>query len=212
MSIGAWLKRLRPVAIDRRLWWILGVGAALVAAELTLRAWEQHQQLRNTLAGVRRNIQALQKSTDAVDWAARTDELRTLYATLESRLWMAPSEAQAQAMLRDWLGSTLKSAGVQRPTLRLQPVVATPAESAPDREDDAVARAQAQRLPGRAVRVRAQVGFELAPGTLELVLRHVERGGQLASVDSLSVSRRSRRVDMTVSIPVVVRSDGAPAR
>lgn len=210
MTRWPWLTRMLPARIDPRLWWILGAGVALVAGELMLRAWEQHQQLQNTLSGVRRNIHGLQRSSDAVDWAARTAELRAQYETLQSRLWTAPSEAQAQAMLRDWLGGVLKAAGIQRPTLRLQPVSSPSVATATDR-DAGADRPQPQRTPsGRTVRVQAQIGFELAPGALESVLHHVERGGQLASVDRLSVSRRSRRVDMTVSIPVIVRADARP--
>jgi hypothetical protein len=33
----------------------------------------------------------------------------------------------------------------------------------------------------------------------------IEAGGQLASVDNITVSTRSRRIEMTVSVPVLLK-------
>ena len=115
------------------------------------------------------------------------------------RLWQSPSEAQAQARLRDWLASALRSAAVARPAVSLLPLQAAPAASG------ASAKQHAPTL-----RVRATVNFDLAPNALENALVQIEAGGQLARIDSLSVSARSRRVEMTVSVPVLLSPEVRP--
>lgn len=213
------LGRLKLSAINKKVLILIGLSLLAVAGELGLRAWEAQQKLEGELKSLRSRIHVLQASAEQMDWAALSQDLDRMQQDLQAQLWQAPSEAQAQAMLRDWLSSTLKTAGIQRPTLRLQPPqsAASPAAAAPGsaRPDDAQPPAAAsttgvaERLVQQAIRVRAQISFELAPGMLEAVLQQVERSGQLASVDSLSVSKRNRRIEMTVSMPVIIKP--APA-
>ncbi|KQW42093.1 MULTISPECIES: hypothetical protein [unclassified Roseateles] len=201
--------QLRPSPQNRTLWLLIGLGLLAAGGELGMRAWEYQQKLDRELAAQRKRVQALQISADRVDWVQLSDQLGTAQQTLQKQLWHAPSEAQAQAMLRDWLSSMLKEADIARPTLRLQPVQpATPAQAASASEpaETTTPSGLGARLAREAVRARAQISFELAPGTLETVLQRIERGGQLASVDALSVSKRSRRVEMSVSIPVIIEA------
>lgn len=211
------LLQLRPTATNRTLWLLIGVGLLVVIAELGTRAWEYQQKLDRQMAAARKRVEVLQTSADRVDWTKLGDQLSAAQQAFQGQLWHAPSEAQAQAMLRDWLSGMLKDAQIPRPSLRLQPV--QPASTEPPsatREPDGVAPPPpglGARLAREAVRARAQISFDLAPGTLETVLQRIERGGQLASVDALSVSKRSRRVEMSVSIPVIIEtsaSDSAP--
>lgn len=211
MTILTAVRRFKPGTINRRLWLLIGLGTAALLTELGLRAWEQQQKLDRELQTLRGRIQLLQASADRVDWASLSKELSQLQQDLQDQLWQAPSEAQAQAMLRDWLSSMLKTAGIQRPTLRLQPpqaAIAAPG-SKPGGETPSPAPAEtagaSRQLLQQATRVRAQISFELQPGTLEAVLQQVERGGQLASVDSLTVSKRTRRVEMAISMPVIIK-------
>jgi len=97
---------------DRRLLWLVGIAALLVLGELALRAWEAHQKLEAELRTLRGRTEVLAASSDQIDWAARTLQAETERGRLQSRLWQSPSEAQAQARLRDWLGSALRSAAV----------------------------------------------------------------------------------------------------
>jgi len=180
---------------DRRLLWLVGIAALLVLGELALRAWEAHQKLEAELRTLRGRTEVLAASSDQIDWAARTLQAETERGRLQSRLWQSPSEAQAQARLRDWLGSALRSAAVAKPVVELMP-------------PQAAASAAGESFP--ALRVRAALNFELAPNALENVLVQIEDGGQLARVDTLSASARNRRVEMTVSVPVWLRAEDKP--
>lgn len=206
--------QLRPSPQNRMLWLLIGIGLLAVTSELGMRAWEHQQKLDRELTTLRKRVQALQISADRVDWTRLGDQLGTAQQAFQDQLWHAPSEAQAQAMLRDWLSSLLKDADIARPTLRLQPVQpATPAQaasSASEQPDTAASAAGlGARLAREAVRARAQISFELTPGSLETVLQRIERGGQLASVDALSVSKRSRRIEMSISMPVIIAASAA---
>jgi hypothetical protein len=184
----------RPrLAIDRRLLWLIAAGAALVLGELALRGWEAQQQLQAELDKVRSRASVLEAGTDTVDWTARTRSAEAERSTLQQRLWRAPSEAQAQARLRDWLSNAAFSAGAQRPTVSLLPI-----------QQAAVPAGAASGAGSGVIRVRATVGFELAPRALEDALLQIEAGGQLARVDSLTAGTRTRRVEMTVSVPVLI--------
>ncbi len=195
MARIALLQRLR---IDRRLLMLAGVAALAILGELSLRAWEAHQQLEGELRKVRGRAEVLTAGSDQIDWLARTSAAEGERGALQGRLWQAPSEAQAQARLRDWLASALRSAAVVRPTVSLLPLQAAPAASG--------ASASARS----ALRVRATVNFDLAPNALENALVQIEAGGQLARIDSLSVSARNRRVEMTVSVPVLLSPEVRP--
>lgn len=199
--------QLRPGPHNRRLWILLVCGVLAIGFELATRAWEHQAKLDQQLTSLRKRIQLLHASADRVDWPRLSDELAAAQQSLQSQLWHAPSEAQAQAMLRDWLSTNLRAVGIAQPTLRLQPIQAgAPAASASAPGDDAAASSSGRgaELARKAVRTRAQIAFQLEPGTLENVLERIEQGGQLASVDALTVSKRSRRVEMTVSVPVII--------
>ncbi len=177
--------------------WLIAIAGLLIMGELATRAWEAHQSLESELGKVRSRAAVLANSNDQIDWAARTREADIQRMALQARLWQTPSEAQAQARLRDWLMSALRTAAVARPTINLLPLQATPMASG----------ASASTGTLVALRVRATINFDLAPNALENALLQIEAGGQLARIDSLSVAARGRRVEMTVSVPVLLRHE-----
>lgn len=191
---------LQRFQLDRRLLWLIGVAALLVFGELALRAWDVHRLLEAELHSVRSRAAVLAASSDRIDWAAQTAAAELERGALQARLWQSPSEAQAQSRLRDWLTNALRSASVARPAVSLLPVMAAPAAKAASAGND-----DARNV----LRVRATVAFDLTPGALENALVQIETGGQLARVDSLSAGSRSRRVEMTVSVPVLLRPEAA---
>ncbi len=193
LSSPKWLGTLR---IDRRARWLIAIAAALACIELLLPAWEAHQKVETELDAVRKRAQLLAATNDGIDWAALTGDAERQRALLQSRLWQAPSQAQAEARLRDWLTGALSNAAVAKPSVTLLPVQGAVAASAPDKS--------------ALLRVRASVGFDLTPKSLENALVQIEAGGQLARVDSLSASVRTRRVEMTVSVPVRLRPEASP--
>jgi hypothetical protein len=184
---------------------LMAAGALLVVGELGLRGWEQHQKLDAELQRVRRSAAALNAGNDGADWPGLTRSAEAARTQLRTRLWQVPSEAQAQARLRDWLSNALRSAGVTRPAINLMPntPVATAAVSA--RASTTSNEPAAAGPAPHTLRTRATVSFELAPSALENALMQIEAGGQLASVDNITVSTRSRRIEMTVSVPVLLK-------
>lgn len=185
---------LRRFSFDRRLLGLVAVAAVIVLGEMSLRAWEAHRQLDAELQQVRSRAAVLAAGSDQVDWVARTRAAEAERSALQKRLWQSPSEAQAQARLRDWLSGALRTAAVKGPAVSLLPL-------------QAAAAASANGGPLAALRVRATAGFELTPNALEQALVQIEAAGQLARIDSLNVSARSRRVEMTVSVPVLLLAE-----
>lgn len=194
--------------LDRRLIWLLAAGMVAVVGELATRSWESHQALGAELKSVRGRAQLMRQAADQIDWARQTRLMQEMRSDLEAKLWHSPSEAQAQARLRDWLGTTLRAAGLTRFTLNLLPPQQTGVPAAA-LADSAPAKPLNESKPQTALRVRANVSFELAPTVLEAVLLGLERSGQLANIDSITVSRRSRRVELSVSLPVLVEPTAA---
>lgn len=192
MARTTWLQRLH---IDRRLLWLAGIAALLILGELGLRGWEAQQQLETDLQKVRGRAAVLAAGSDQIDWDAQTRAAEAQRNELQARLWQAPSEAQAQARLRDWLTAALRSAAVPRPAVNLLP----------PQPGSASSTASSEPLP---FRVRASLNFDLAPNALESALVQIESGGQLARIDSLTVAARNRRVEMTVSVPVLLQPEG----
>lgn len=190
LSPPKWLGAIR---IDRRARWLIAIAAVLASIELLLPAWDAHRKTEAELATVRKQVQLLAAADDGIDWVVQTRDSERQRAQLQSRLWQAPSQAQAEARLRDWLTNALSNAAVAKPSVSLLPV-------------QSAAAASAAGTPAL-LRVRASVGFELAPKALENALVQIEAGGQLARVDTLSASVRTRRVEMTVSVPVQLRPE-----
>ncbi|MBU6257338.1 MAG: hypothetical protein KGL18_08395 [Burkholderiales bacterium] len=181
----------RHFKFDRRLLPLVGIGALIIATELGMRVWDSHQKLDAEIARLRGQAALLAASNDAQDWQARTRSVDARRLTLQKRLWQAPTQAQAQARLRDWLTVALRTAEVPRPSVSLLPLLPAPAASA---------------AALSTLRVRATVGFDLMPKALENALVQIEGGGQLARIDSLSVQARTRHVEMVVSVPVLLTS------
>ena len=185
---------------SRRLQLVLLAFLLLAVAEGGLR-WNdrlaarerQLQQLRSELRTLRaqsRDEAALRQSLDALAQARRD---------VETRLWRVSSEAIGQARVKDWLESVLKRAGAARTTLTLaaaKPFAAADKEGVP---------AELRALQ----EIRATVTFAFAPAVLEDVLAAIEAGEAFATIEALAVSRRDRRVDMTLR--VLTRVAAAPA-
>lgn len=198
------IPQLQKMKLDHRLIWLLALGLLAIAGELSLRAWESHQALSTELKSVRARALLMRQSADPVDWARQTQIMQKMRSDLEAKLWHSPSEAQAQARFRDWLGSTLRAAGLPRFTINLLPPQPSGEPPAATKEGTGPTAEAGDSMRQKALRVRANLSFELTPNMLETVLLGLEHGGQLANVDSITVSRRSRRVELSVSLPVLV--------
>lgn len=186
---------LQRLQIDRRVLWFAGLAALMALGELSLRAWEAQQRLEGELKKTRGQVVVLAAGSDQIDWAARTQAAEAERAVLKARLWQSVTEAQAQARLRDWLTSALRSAEVAHGAVTLLPLQRATAASA----------ASGETPP--ALRVRATLGFDVAPNALERTLVQIEASDQLARIDSLVASARNRRVEMTVSVPVLLHPE-----
>ncbi|MCC7461844.1 MAG: hypothetical protein IT480_05195 [Gammaproteobacteria bacterium] len=201
MAAAPWLRQLRPT---RRLAWLVVLALLVVGAELALRAWDAQQRLGKELHGIRSRAAVLAASDDRIDWNASIRAAERQRDQLRARLWQSPTQAQAQARLRDWLGHALRSAAAAHPAVTLLPLSAAAAAAPAAAEPSAGPASSAAPI----VRVRATVAFDLVAGALENALVQIEGGGQLARVDSLGAATASRRVEMTVSVPVMIMQEG----
>ncbi|MEO5732844.1 MAG: hypothetical protein ABIN96_00030 [Rubrivivax sp.] len=202
--------------INPRLLWLLGVVALIVLGEGALRAMAAHQSMLAELASARARATVLAGASASDDWAARTTAANQEAQALRERLWTAPSQAQAQARLADWLGRVLPdSAAGGRPVIGLMASQLPPSQ-APGAIGSTVTGGRFSVAgPGvepvsavsdaDIVRVRAGVTVVLLPGVLEKTLVAIEGGGQLARIDALTVSGQSRQLQMTVSVPVLLQ-------
>ncbi len=220
MAMPGFTERLQ---ISPRLLWLLGVVLLIVCGELALRAFAAHQSVLAELAAVRARTAVLAGASGSDDWGARTAAAVQQAQALRERLWTAPSQAQAQARLADWLARALPAtAAGGRPVINLMAPQLPPAQSmAPnaagggrDRPFAAAAGAATAGAVDNAdiVRVRAGVTVVLLPGALEKTLVAIEGGGQLARIDALTASGQSRQMQMTVSVPVLLQPSAESPR
>lgn len=186
----------------------LQIGAIAVAVLLCVEgglAWRdrlaaKEQQLRQ-VGGELRTLRAQSRAEAALRQAR--DDMALSRMELESRLWTVSSEAVGQARLKDWLKTIATNAKVIGPNLAL--AAAKPREEEAPTEGTDTAGAGTGTEPGgekkaRLYEMRATLSLPFSPEILEHVLADIEGGAALASVESLTVSRRDRRIELTVCV------------
>jgi len=179
----------------------LGWSDALSAKE------KQLQDLRSELHSVRN------QSRDEDALRHQLAGLKRAQKEIDRRLWGVSSDAVGQARLKDWLTTILKKAGSKNFNLVLSSPRAMGArEGSAEREKSSTRgdKTEAKAAAGNAVsakdstkslrEVRANLTLAFTPATLEQVLSDIEGGEPLATVESLNVNRRDRKVDMTVRV------------
>jgi hypothetical protein len=170
--------------------WVYGL---LESSDRLQRAERRLQQLQGELRAAR------VQDGDANRWALRAGEAAARLQALERELWINGSEAAAQARLRDWLLEIARSQQAGRYFVTLGNPTALRTSAA------AGEPSQATRL------LKASFSFDFTPATLEAVLKAIESGNRYAQVETLSVNKRARRVEMNVAVAARIESSDQPA-
>ena len=182
---------------NRRLQAGIAVVLAIALAEFALR-WSDHiQEQERQLAQLQGDLHALRtQSRVESELVAQRDALAAAHRTIEDRLWNAPSEAIAQARFRDWLAEALLSAGARNSTVSL-----APPRPPGERRDQSIANNAKNPQPTEGLReLRGTIAFAFSPETLEKTLLTIEGGEALARVESIQVTRRTQRAELTVRL------------
>lgn len=132
---------------------------------------------------------------------------QTARETVETRLWVAPTDAIGQARLKDWLLDLTARTGISNPNLNL----ANP-RPIEEKEDSAHLNSETKSGTSGLKRFRATLSFRFSPETLERSLMEIEGGAPFAKVDTLVVNKREMRAEigLTMLIRIVPNKDGAP--
>lgn len=132
---------------------------------------------------------------------------QTARKTVETRLWVAPSDAIAQARLKDWLLDLTARTGIPNPNLNL----ANP-RPIEEKEDAPPQNSEVQSSTSGLKRFRATMIFRFSPETLERALMEIEGGVPYAKVDTLVVNKREMRAEigLTMLIRILPSTDGIP--
>lgn len=128
-----------------------------------------------------------------------------LQRALDSSLWRVPSPAVAQAQMNEWLVSGLSRLSLDR--LSVSQTTLVPKKNA-SVSLDALSGNFSDSAPdaqqGELVEVKASVSFAYDSVLLIDALAFLESGQRHAVVDSLTVSPRERKIDMSVRATAMI--------
>jgi len=153
------------------------------------------QQLRGELATLRaqsQNEAALRQTLAEFELARRQ---------AETKLWNVSSEAVGQARLKEWLNNLIERAGALKPTLNLSAARPLGGKEGSTTAAPLAGKEEALR------EFRATLRYTFTPESLEKILAEIEAGETFSSVETLTVNRRERRVELTVRVLMRI---GAP--
>ncbi|MGE3347336.1 MAG: hypothetical protein AB7I35_07870 [Ramlibacter sp.] len=191
---------------NRRLQWGLAVIAMVLLADGGTRwkerieaAQQRLAQLQIELATLKRQAKNEGAMSKALLDARRASELA------DARLWVATSEAVGQARVKDWLTELLKKSGVSNFSVNL--TAAKPMAVAPEVPPDSARPLPTKDETGGLFEFGAASTFPFTPESLEKVLASIEAGEPLARVESLSVRRNDRRVEMGIRVLIRLKGD-----
>lgn len=190
----------------------LQLGLALVFGVLLVEGglrWSDHlARSASTLADLEARRAVLQTQTrDEGALRAQLERLQLISAEEGARLWRVPSEAVGQARQKDWLLGVFKAVSVAPQSI----VLAAPRPIQSDRNDkgrgaDAKPRSEVSGAIG-VRQFRATVLFSFTPAALESILSALEGRSAFLEIESLTVKRRERRVELSLAMLMEVGAD-----
>jgi hypothetical protein len=206
--MGAMQKLIEELRTNRRLQLGLVAIALVVLVDRALAWSDSLDARRQALAQVQIEVATLksQARNEAAMQTAMRD-IRAAAALADARLWVVSSEAVGQARLRDWLIEQIKLAGAGNYTVNVaspKPVVAAVgAELAAATDSSSSAPAPS----GGLLEYSAALTFTLTPESLEKMLTALEAGDAMSKLESLSVRRNDRRVELAVRMLMRVKEE-----
>lgn len=120
------------------------------------------------------------------------------------RLLEARSEALAQAQLQDWMGELTRQVNTQ--VLSLNIGNARPASAKAPIAATAQPPQSGQKQNGNVIEVPITLAIRFTPESLTAILNALEGAQALVRIESLSVRRPERRVDLGIVVPVRIKA------
>ncbi len=190
---------------NRRLQWGLLAVLAILIGEGGLRWADSLSRQGEEARKLNADLVLLRSQTRSEPVLRQTlADLQATRKSVDEKLWSVPSEAVGQARLKEWLEDTLKKTGATGASLSLSSVRAAGNKEEP-------ASAAAEKGQQESLReFRAIVRMHFAPGSLEKLLAEIEAGEAFAGVESLTVNRRERRVEVMIFVLMRVAATAAP--
>ncbi|MBX3586296.1 MAG: hypothetical protein KF796_06605 [Ramlibacter sp.] len=187
---------------NRRLQWGLVVILLVMLTDMGARWKERIERKQQTLTQLQIDVSTLKgqaKNEGAMRTALR--DARQAAELADARLWVVSSEAVGQARLKDWLIELLKQSGANGYAANVAAPKAL-VESRPEVPGDNARPPASAGLPlGRDLfDFGATATFIFTPESLEKVLAGIEAGEPLTRVESLSVRRNDRRVEIGIRV------------
>ena len=189
--------------------------ALLACVELALSWSDALSAKEKKLQELRSELRSLRnQSRDEGALRDQLAELKSMQEVIDQRLWVVSSDAVGQARLKDWLTTILKKAASKNFNLVLsspRAMGAREGNAEAEKSSTAVGKnSEAKAASGNAAsardnvknlrELRANLTLAFTPAVLEQVLSDIEGGDPLATLESLNVNRRDRKIDMTVRV------------
>ena len=188
--------------------------ALLACVELALSWSDALSAKGKALQELRSELRTLRnQSRDENALRAQLTDLEGMQEVIDQRLWVVSSDAVGQARLKDWLTTLLKKAASKNYNLVLsspRAMGAREGSSEAEKSSTSAGKKETKTVSVNAAsakdslknlrELRANLTLVFTPAVLEQVLSDIEGGAPLATVESLNVNRRERKIDMTVRV------------
>ncbi|MBX3654348.1 MAG: hypothetical protein KF686_09190 [Ramlibacter sp.] len=198
-------KVFQEIRSNRRLQWGGFVIVLVLTADLGARWGERLHTMQQTYAQLQAEVASLRsQARNESTMAVALRDARAASDLADARLWVVSSEAVGQARLKDWLVELLKQSNANGYAVSIaNPKALSP--SATEKSAAAVESRGNEFKPSGILEFGATISFVFTPESLEKVLASTEAGEPLAKVESLSVRRNERRVEIGLRVLMRVK-------
>lgn len=198
-SGSIWIPLVQEFRANPRLRYLAALVLLVLLVEGGLRWADSLTQQQAALTQLQSDLAKLRShSRDEKSLRASLATVAGQSQAIEQRIWSVPSEAVGQARLKDWLVGVAQRSVADQYNITLGGGGDTARPAATAKPANAALR-----------ELRATMSFRFTPSALEAVLAEIEGGQPFAAIDTLSVKRQERKVELTVR--VLVRVAPAPA-
>jgi len=153
-------------------WLILGIFWLYGLLELR----DIRQEVQDNHHSVAERVARMQGQASQTAWLTRAESTKLIEAGMESHLWQASSGGMAQAVLEDWLRSTLTDAGA----IQLQIKVAV-------LDDVNLTSEEEESTPSDLWKVRANLSFSINPENLTSVVSKIELSERYVAIEMIKI-------------------------
>lgn len=195
----------QTLAANPRLRIMLVLMGLVIVAEMGMK-WLDHteSQLNERAQLMAQIVQLKSQTRDPKKIESAFQYAQGAQKIAATRLLEARSEALAQAQLQDWMGELTQQANTQ--VLNLNIGNARPASAKAPVAAPAQPPQSGQTQSGNVIEVPVTLAIRFTPESLTAILNALEGAPALVRIESLSVRRPERRVDLGIVVPVRIKA------